>query len=43
MDMEFAVGCVDPEDFILCKNENGGDPGACLKEGRQVTRCATDP
>lgn len=30
------------EDFMLCKNESGGDPGACLKEGRRVTRCATD-
>ncbi|KAH0840155.1 Ndufa8, NADH-ubiquinone oxidoreductase complex I 19kd subunit [Lanmaoa asiatica] len=30
------------EDFMLCKNEAGGDPGRCLKEGRRVTRCATD-
>ncbi|KAG7097480.1 hypothetical protein E1B28_004822 [Marasmius oreades] len=29
------------EDFMLCKNENR-DPGHCLKEGRRVTRCATD-
>ena len=27
---------------MLCKNEAGGDPGRCLKEGRRVTRCATD-
>ncbi|KAF9226769.1 Ndufa8, NADH-ubiquinone oxidoreductase complex I 19kd subunit [Gyrodon lividus] len=30
------------EDFMLCKNEAGGDTGRCLKEGRRVTRCATD-
>ncbi|KAF9238815.1 Ndufa8, NADH-ubiquinone oxidoreductase complex I 19kd subunit [Melanogaster broomeanus] len=30
------------EDFILCKNEAGGAPGPCLKEGRRVTRCAAD-
>ncbi|KAG8218883.1 Ndufa8, NADH-ubiquinone oxidoreductase complex I 19kd subunit [Butyriboletus roseoflavus] len=30
------------EDFMLCKNEAGGDPGRCLKEGRRVTRCATN-
>lgn len=30
------------EDFMLCKNEAGSDPGRCLKEGRRVTRCATD-
>ncbi|KAG1806504.1 Ndufa8, NADH-ubiquinone oxidoreductase complex I 19kd subunit [Suillus fuscotomentosus] len=30
------------EDFMLCKNEGRGDPGQCLKEGRRVTRCATD-
>ncbi|KAJ3568821.1 hypothetical protein NP233_g5464 [Leucocoprinus birnbaumii] len=29
------------EDFMLCKSENR-DPGHCLKEGRRVTRCATD-
>ncbi|EKM79993.1 NdufA8, NADH-ubiquinone oxidoreductase complex I 19kd subunit [Agaricus bisporus var. burnettii JB137-S8] len=29
------------EDFMLCKNENR-DPAHCLKEGRRVTRCATD-
>ncbi|CAG8449525.1 12002_t:CDS:2 [Ambispora leptoticha] len=29
------------EDFMLCKNENN-DPAHCLKEGRKVTRCATD-
>ena len=29
------------EDFMLCKAENR-DPGHCLKEGRKVTRCATD-
>ncbi|KAG9317691.1 Ndufa8, NADH-ubiquinone oxidoreductase complex I 19kd subunit, partial [Chiua virens] len=29
-------------DFMLCKNEAGGDHGRCLKEGRRVTRCATD-
>ncbi|KAJ7248483.1 hypothetical protein C8J57DRAFT_1139903 [Mycena rebaudengoi] len=29
------------EDFMLCKAENR-DPGHCLKEGRRVTRCATD-
>ena len=38
----FPAGYVDLEDFILCKNESGGDPGACLKEGRRITRCATD-
>jgi NADH dehydrogenase (ubiquinone) 1 alpha subcomplex subunit 8 len=27
---------------MLCKNEGRGDPGQCLKEGRRVTRCATD-
>ncbi len=30
------------EDFMLCKAENRTDPGHCLKEGRRVTRCATD-
>ncbi|KAH7931325.1 Ndufa8, NADH-ubiquinone oxidoreductase complex I 19kd subunit [Leucogyrophana mollusca] len=30
------------EDFMLCKNESRGDPAHCLKEGRRVTRCATD-
>ncbi|KAJ8579797.1 hypothetical protein M405DRAFT_835340 [Rhizopogon salebrosus TDB-379] len=30
------------EDVMLCKNEGRGDPGQCLKEGRRVTRCATD-
>ena len=29
------------EDFMLCKAENR-DPAHCLKEGRRVTRCATD-
>ncbi|KAJ7739849.1 NADH dehydrogenase, alpha subcomplex, subunit 8 [Mycena metata] len=29
------------EDFMLCKAENR-DPKHCLKEGRRVTRCATD-
>ncbi|EDR00951.1 uncharacterized protein LACBIDRAFT_186286 [Laccaria bicolor S238N-H82] len=29
------------DDFMLCKNESR-DPGHCLKEGRRVTRCATD-
>lgn len=29
------------EDFMLCKSENR-DPAHCLKEGRRVTRCATD-
>ncbi|KAJ7887619.1 Ndufa8, NADH-ubiquinone oxidoreductase complex I 19kd subunit [Mycena olivaceomarginata] len=29
------------EDFMLCKAESR-DPGHCLKEGRRVTRCATD-
>ncbi|KAF8645521.1 hypothetical protein AX16_007805 [Volvariella volvacea WC 439] len=29
------------EDFMLCKAENR-DPEHCLKEGRRVTRCATD-
>ncbi|KAF8214172.1 NADH dehydrogenase, alpha subcomplex, subunit 8 [Mycena galopus ATCC 62051] len=29
------------EDFMLCKAENR-EPGHCLKEGRRVTRCATD-
>ncbi|KAJ3740830.1 Ndufa8, NADH-ubiquinone oxidoreductase complex I 19kd subunit [Lentinula detonsa] len=29
------------EDFMLCKAENR-DPGHCLKEGRRVTRCATN-
>lgn len=29
------------EDFMLCKQENR-DPAHCLKEGRRVTRCATD-
>ncbi|KAF8835968.1 Ndufa8, NADH-ubiquinone oxidoreductase complex I 19kd subunit [Paxillus ammoniavirescens] len=41
----FFIGayCKDyNEDFMLCKNEAGGDPGRCLKEGRRVTRCATD-
>ncbi|KAJ8087140.1 ndufa8, NADH-ubiquinone oxidoreductase complex I 19kd subunit [Marasmius tenuissimus] len=40
----FFIGayCKDyNEDFMLCKNENR-DPGHCLKEGRRVTRCATD-
>jgi NADH dehydrogenase (ubiquinone) 1 alpha subcomplex subunit 8 len=31
----------DKEDFMLCKNENR-EPAHCLKEGRKVTRCATD-
>ena len=26
---------------MLCKQENR-DPAHCLKEGRRVTRCATD-
>ncbi|KAH7887478.1 hypothetical protein F5I97DRAFT_1860762 [Phlebopus sp. FC_14] len=30
------------EDFMLCKQESGRDPQHCLKEGRRVTRCATD-
>ncbi|KDQ64229.1 hypothetical protein JAAARDRAFT_27852 [Jaapia argillacea MUCL 33604] len=29
------------EDFMLCKAESR-DPGHCLKEGRRVTRCATE-
>ncbi|TDL29899.1 NADH dehydrogenase alpha subcomplex subunit 8 [Rickenella mellea] len=29
------------EDFMLCKAEDR-DPAHCLKEGRRVTRCATD-
>ncbi|KAF8874351.1 hypothetical protein BD779DRAFT_1450966 [Infundibulicybe gibba] len=29
------------DDFMLCKSENR-DPAHCLKEGRRVTRCATD-
>ncbi|GAW06416.1 hypothetical protein F5879DRAFT_428456 [Lentinula edodes] len=29
------------EDFMLCKAESR-DPGHCLKEGRRVTRCATN-
>ena len=29
------------EDFMLCKAENR-NPEHCLKEGRRVTRCATD-
>jgi len=29
------------EDFMLCKAEDR-EPGHCLKEGRRVTRCATD-
>ncbi|KDQ15430.1 hypothetical protein BOTBODRAFT_108794 [Botryobasidium botryosum FD-172 SS1] len=29
------------EDFMLCKQENR-NPAHCLKEGRRVTRCATD-
>ncbi|THU91913.1 Ndufa8, NADH-ubiquinone oxidoreductase complex I 19kd subunit [Dendrothele bispora CBS 962.96] len=29
------------EDFMLCKAENR-EPSHCLKEGRRVTRCATD-
>lgn len=33
---------IAPEDFMLCKAENRTDPGHCLKEGRRVTRCATD-
>ncbi|KAJ4479054.1 Ndufa8, NADH-ubiquinone oxidoreductase complex I 19kd subunit [Lentinula aciculospora] len=40
----FFIGayCKDfNEDFMLCKAENR-DPGHCLKEGRRVTRCATD-
>ncbi|ETW84164.1 hypothetical protein HETIRDRAFT_472627 [Heterobasidion irregulare TC 32-1] len=40
----FFIGayCKDyNEDFMLCKAENR-DPGHCLKEGRKVTRCATD-
>ena len=31
--------CVD--DFMQCKAENR-DPAHCLKEGRRVTRCATE-
>lgn len=31
----------DLEDFMLCKAESR-DPAHCLKEGRRVTRCATD-
>ncbi|EIW76193.1 NADH dehydrogenase, alpha subcomplex, subunit 8 [Coniophora puteana RWD-64-598 SS2] len=41
----FFIGayCKDyNEDFMLCKQDAKGDPGACLKEGRKVTRCATD-
>ncbi|KAF8165755.1 hypothetical protein B0H34DRAFT_251623 [Crassisporium funariophilum] len=40
----FFIGayCKDyNEDFMLCKSENR-DPAHCLKEGRRVTRCATD-
>ncbi|KAF9462001.1 hypothetical protein BDZ94DRAFT_1166681 [Collybia nuda] len=40
----FFIGayCKDyNEDFMLCKAENR-DPAHCLKEGRRVTRCATD-
>ena len=37
-----GIGARRSEDFMLCKNEAGGDPGRCLKEGRRVTRCATD-
>jgi NADH dehydrogenase (ubiquinone) 1 alpha subcomplex subunit 8 len=33
------VLCV--EDFMLCKAEDR-NPEHCLKEGRRVTRCATD-
>ncbi|KAJ7265460.1 putative NADH dehydrogenase 22K chain precursor [Mycena haematopus] len=29
------------EDFMLCKAESR-EPGHCLKEGRRVTRCATE-
>ncbi|EJD48378.1 NADH dehydrogenase, alpha subcomplex, subunit 8 [Auricularia subglabra TFB-10046 SS5] len=29
------------EDFMLCKQESR-DPAHCLKEGRRVTRCATE-
>ncbi|KAG6854458.1 hypothetical protein C0991_006537 [Blastosporella zonata] len=29
------------EDFVLCKAEDR-NPEHCLKEGRRVTRCATD-
>lgn len=39
MDLSWTV---DTEDFVLCKKESEGDPGHCLKEGRRVTRCATD-
>ncbi|TFL05827.1 hypothetical protein BDV98DRAFT_500090 [Pterulicium gracile] len=40
----FFIGahCKDyNDDFMLCKAESR-DPGHCLKEGRKVTRCATD-
>ncbi|KAH8806864.1 hypothetical protein DL96DRAFT_1822208 [Flagelloscypha sp. PMI_526] len=40
----FFIGahCKDyNEDFMLCKAESR-DPAHCLKEGRRVTRCATD-
>ncbi|TFK43908.1 hypothetical protein BDQ12DRAFT_675777 [Crucibulum laeve] len=40
----FFIGayCKDyNDDFMLCKNESR-DPAHCLKEGRRVTRCATD-
>ncbi|KIO31056.1 hypothetical protein M407DRAFT_241962 [Tulasnella calospora MUT 4182] len=40
----FFIGayCKDfNEDFMLCKAENR-NPEHCLKEGRKVTRCATD-
>src|ERR1700691_5348295 len=35
------IGLLLVEDYMLCKQENR-DPGHCLKEGRRVTRCATD-
>lgn len=36
---ECSYGAV--EDFMLCKAEDRA-PEHCLKEGRRVTRCATD-
>ncbi|KAH9179536.1 NADH dehydrogenase, alpha subcomplex, subunit 8 [Lactarius sanguifluus] len=37
----FFIGAYLQRDFMLCKAENR-DPAHCLKEGRRVTRCATD-
>lgn len=38
----FGAFCKDySEDFMLCKASNP-DAGACLKEGRKVTRCGLD-